>query len=375
MNRETNTASFDFELIARQGNARRGRIVTARGAVETPIFMPVGTVGAVKTVDPRDLREVGAQIILGNTLHLALRPGTEIIKLHGGLHNFAGWPAPILTDSGGFQVWSLSKLRKMSNAGVEFRSPIDGSKVFFGPEESIEVQRVLGSDIAMVFDDCTPYPATEQQAAQSMELSCDWAKRSHAAFAGASGALFGIIQGGVYEELREASLRHLTEIGFHGYAIGGLSVGEPKEDMYRILSHIAPLMPASKPRYLMGVGTPADIVKGVAQGVDMFDCVLPTRNARNGWFYTSQGIVKIRNARYRDDVRPVDPNCDCTCCSSFTRSYLRHLHRINEPLGARLGTIHNLNFYLGLMAEIRDSISNGSFDEFVAKFEAGPSCT
>ncbi len=334
--------------------------------------MPVGTVGAVKTVDPQDLLRLGAQIILGNTLHLLLRPGADIIRLHGGLHQFNGWNGPILTDSGGFQVWSLAKMRRISEAGVEFRSPIDGSTVFVGPEESIAAQREFRSDIAMVFDDCTPYPATRSQAQQSMELSCAWAQRCKNAYAGADGALFGIVQGGAYEDLREASLDRLCSIGFPGYAIGGLSVGEPKDDMYRILAHIAPRMPELAPRYLMGVGTPADIVFGVAQGVDMFDCVLPTRNARNGWLYTSQGVVKIRNAKYRDDLRPLDPECPCPCCTTFTRSYLSHLHRIKEPLGARLCTIHNLSFYSRLMSRIRQSISEDRFDEFVSGFNSGP---
>ena len=357
-----------FSELEHHGNARRGRIELARGVIETPVFMPIGTMGAVKTVEPRDLEQFDTRILLGNTLHLMLRPGLEVIELHGGLHEFMGWNRPILTDSGGFQVFSLPKLRQIEDRGVTFRSPVDGDKVFMGPEESIHVQRVLNSDIAMIFDDCTPYPATYAEAKCSMERSVSWARRSKRAHEGAAGNLFGIIQGGMYPDLRENSLNSLTEIGFDGYAIGGLSVGEPKEEMNRILKYIAPAMPQNYPRYLMGVGTPQDIVYGVACGVDMFDCVLPTRNARNGWLYTSHGIVKIRNSKYRNDTGPLDENCSCPCCERFTRSYLRHLHQINEPLCARLCTIHNLHFYLNLMHQIRKSIENQTFDRICAEY-------
>ena len=357
-----------FYELEHHVNARRGRIELARGVIETPVFMPIGTMGAVKTVEPRDLEQIDTRILLGNTLHLMLRPGLEVIELHGGLHEFMGWNRPILTDSGGFQVFSLPKLRQIEDRGVTFRSPVDGDKVFMGPEESIHVQRVLNSDIAMIFDDCTPYPATHEEAKCSMERSVSWARRSKRAHEGAAGNLFGIIQGGMYPDLRENSLNSLTEIGFDGYAIGGLSVGEPKEEMNRILKYIAPAMPQNYPRYLMGVGTPQDIVYGVACGVDMFDCVLPTRNARNGWLYTSHGIVKIRNSKYRNDTGPLDENCSCPCCERFTRSYLRHLHQINEPLCARLCTIHNLHFYLNLMHQIRKSIENQTFDRICAEY-------
>ncbi len=357
-----------FSELEHHVNARRGRIELARGVIETPVFMPIGTMGAVKTVEPRDLEQIDTRILLGNTLHLMLRPGLEVIELHGGLHEFMGWNRPILTDSGGFQVFSLPKLRQIEDRGVTFRSPVDGDKVFMGPEESIHVQRVLNSDIAMIFDDCTPYPATHEEAKCSMERSVSWARRSKRAHEGAAGNLFGIIQGGMYPDLRENSLNSLTEIGFDGYAIGGLSVGEPKEEMNRILKYIAPAMPQNYPRYLMGVGTPQDIVYGVACGVDMFDCVLPTRNARNGWLYTSHGIVKIRNSKYRNDTGPLDENCSCPCCERFTRSYLRHLHQINEPLCARLCTIHNLHFYLNLMHQIRKSIENQTFDRICAEY-------
>ncbi len=366
-----NGYTHEFEIIAQQGNARRSRLTTQHGTIETPVFMPVGTIGAVKTVDPNDLRNLSTQVILGNTLHLMLRPGLEIISLHGGLHKFNGWGGPILTDSGGFQVWSLAKMRNITEQGVTFRSPIDGSSIYVGPEESIQAQRVLGSDIAMVFDDCTAYPSSMDQVRESMLRSCNWAKRSKIAFEGAENALFGIIQGGIYESFRDESLERLIDIGFDGYAVGGLSVGEPTEEMYRVLAHIAPRMPSPRPRYLMGVGTPADIVYGVAQGIDMFDCVLPTRNARNGWLYTSKGIVKIRNAKYRHDLQPLDENCDCFCCSNFSRSYLRHLNQIKEPLGARLGTIHNLKYYSNLMLQIRESIEAGLFDQFYSDFFAG----
>jgi len=357
-----------FQLSARQGNARLGQLKLNHGSVQTPAFMPVGTIGAVKTMDPRDLDEVGAQIILGNTFHLMLRPGIDVIENHGGLHQFNGWDRPILTDSGGFQVFSLAKLRKMEEAGVTFNSPVDGSTVFMGPEESIKVQRSLNSDIAMVFDECTPYPVSVEQAVESMKRSLRWAERSKRSFEGSRNALFGIVQGGMYLEAREQSLEKLVEIGFDGYAIGGLSVGEPKDEMYRTLKGIAPKMPDAQPRYLMGVGTPKDIVFGVACGVDMFDCVLPTRNARNGWLFTSEGVVKIRNSRYRSDTGPLDKNCDCTTCKRFTRSYLRHLYQINEPLCSKLCTVHNLHYFLNLMKRIRKAISDGEFDTLCEEF-------
>ncbi len=354
---------LNFKLLAGQGNARRARLEVNHGVIETPVFMPVGTFGAVKTVEPRDLEQLDARILLGNTFHLMLRPGADIIGLHGGLHGFMGWNRPILTDSGGFQVFSLENLRRMDDSGVTFRSPFDGSEVFMGPEESIRMQRVLNSDIVMVFDDCTPYPATQAEAETSMQRSALWAERSKSAFEGSDNALFGIIQGGMYPELREQSLENLLAVGFDGYAIGGLSVGEPKKDMYRMLRHIAPVMPAQRPRYLMGVGTPEDILFGVACGVDMFDCVLPTRNARNGWLYTTQGIVRIRNNQYRSDTRPVDENCTCPCCSRYSRAYIRHLYKVNEPLCARLCTLHNLHYFLGLMERVRAAIENQTFDQ------------
>ncbi len=354
---------ISFQQLNNQGKARRGRLQLRRSCLETPTFMPVGTIGAVKTIEPRDLTRLDARIILGNTFHLMLRPGLEVIKHHGDLHQFIGWDRSILTDSGGFQVFSLAKLRRIEDRGVTFQSPINGDKIFMGPEESIHVQRVLDSDIAMVFDDCTPYPATQKEAEVSMLRSMDWARRSKKAFTGSKSALFGIVQGGMYEELRMASLGRLTEIGFDGYAIGGLSVGEPKDKMYEMLESLAPIMPMEKPRYLMGVGTPQDIVFGVACGVDLFDCVLPTRNARNGFLFTSAGEVKIRNAKYRNDTKPVDENCNCPCCSKFSRAYLRHLYQINEPLYARLATLHNLEFYLTLMEQIRNAIETQKFDE------------
>lgn len=330
--------------------------------------MPVGTFGAVKTIEPRDLESLDVNIVLGNTFHLMLRPGADVIELHDGLHRFMGWNRPILTDSGGFQVFSLAKLRRMDESGVLFRSPFDGSEVFLGPEESIRMQRVLNSDVAMIFDDCTPYPACEEEARISMERSTIWAERSKQAFEGSENALFGIIQGGMYPELREQSQKNLLGIGFDGYAIGGLSVGEPKPELFRMMEIVAPQMPEKQPRYLMGVGTPQDIVHGVKCGIDMFDCVLPTRNARNGWLYTTNGIVKIRNRQYRDDIRPVDENCGCPCCKHFTRSYLRHLYQINEPLCARLCTLHNLQYFLDLTARIRASIEQQTFDVICKEF-------
>jgi queuine tRNA-ribosyltransferase len=357
-----------FELLATDGPARRGRLVFARGSVETPAFMPVGTYGTVKAMTPEELRAGGAEIVLGNTFHLMLRPGVEVIRAHGGLHGFMHWPGPILTDSGGFQVWSLGKLRKITEQGVHFQSPVDGAAIFMGPEESMAVQRALDADVVMIFDECTPYPATEEQARASMELSLRWAERSKRAHADNPAALFGIVQGGMYEHLRDLSLDGLTQIGFDGYAIGGLSVGESKEEMRRLLEHVAPRMPADRPRYLMGVGTPADLVEAVRRGLDMFDCVLPTRNARNGWLFTHDGEVKIRNQRYATDTGPIDPRCDCYACRHYSRAYLRHLHQANEILGARLATIHNLSYYQGLMRGLRLAIAEKRLDEFVEKF-------
>jgi queuine tRNA-ribosyltransferase len=359
-----------FDLLATDGAARRGQLSLAHGVVQTPVFMPVGTYGTVKAMTPATLAEIGAQICLGNTFHLWLRPGLEIMDRHGGLHRFMAWDKPILTDSGGFQVFSLGALRKISEEGVKFASPIDGARLFLTPEISMEIQRVLNSDVAMIFDECTPYPASLDEAALSMRLSLRWARRSREAFDRLENpnALFGIVQGGMHEELRDESLAALADIGFHGYAIGGLSVGEPKEDMRRILAHTAPRLPADHPRYLMGVGTPEDIVESVAQGIDMFDCVMPTRNARNGWLFTRHGDIKIKNARHKDDTRPLDESCDCYACRHFTRSYLHHLHRTGEILGSMLNTIHNLHYYQVLMAEIRAAIEAGAFVAFRARF-------
>lgn len=357
-----------FELINTDNKARRGRLTFKRGVVETPAFMPVGTYGAVKSLSPEDVKTLGAQIILGNTFHLWLRPGTDIVKLHGDLHDFMQWQGPILTDSGGFQVFSLGKLRKLNEDGVSFRSPLDGSKVFLDPETSMRIQRDLGSDIVMCFDECTPYPATEEQAKRSMELSMRWAKRSKDAHDDNPSALFGIIQGGMYNHLRQVSLDALTEIGFDGYAIGGLSVGEPKEEMIKVLDYIACRMPKYKPRYLMGVGKPEDLVEGVRRGIDMFDCVLPSRNARNGHLFTRDGVVKIRNAKYKTDTSPLDSECGCYTCQCFTKSYLHHLDKTNEMLGCRLNTIHNLTYYQDLMRGIRAAIQQSQFDEFVEAF-------
>lgn len=364
----TNQCFMEFELDSQTGRARRGRLKFPRGTVETPAFMPVGTYGTVKGMTPRDVEDIGAHIILGNTFHLMLRPGTEVIKAHGDLHDFMQWKGPILTDSGGFQVFSLGKLRKITEDGVTFKSPINGSKVFMGPEESMQVQRDLGSDIVMIFDECTPYPATIHEARDSMELSLRWAKRSKIAHGDNPSALFGIVQGGMYENLRTESLTGLVEIGFDGYAIGGLSVGEPKEDMLRILESLTPQMPKHKPRYLMGVGKPADLVEGVRRGVDMFDCVMPTRNARNGHLFTSEGVIKLRNAKYREDTGPLDPLCDCYTCKNFSRSYLHHLDKCNEMLGAQLNTIHNLRYYQKIMADMRKALSDNTFDAFLADF-------
>lgn len=348
-----------FTLSHRDGAARRARLELTHGAVDTPAFMPVGTYGTVKAMSPVELKEIGAQIVLGNTFHLWLRPGTEVIAKHGGLHRFMGWDRPILTDSGGFQVFSLGALRKIGEEGVKFASPINGDRLLLTPEESMRVQRALDADIAMVFDDCTPHPATEKQAEKSMQLSLRWAARSRHAFEGSRNALFGIVQGSVYENLREASLAGLQAIGFDGYAIGGLAVGEPKEARERILAHTAPCLPEDRPRYLMGMGTPEDLIDAVLAGMDMFDCVLPTRNARNGWLYTRHGDVKIRNARWRDDPAPLDATCACYACRNFSRAYLHHLQKANEILGARLNTLHNLHYYQELMRELRTAIEGG----------------
>lgn len=361
---------MSFEKLGEDGKARRGRLTFPRGVVETPAFMPVGTYGTVKGMLPRDIEEIGAHIILGNTFHLMLRPGTEVVKAHGDLHDFTQWQGPILTDSGGFQVFSLGEMRKITEQGVTFRSPVDGSKVEMSPEIAIQVQRDLGSDIVMIFDECTPYPATEKQAKESMELSLRWAERSKNAHEGNPAALFGIVQGGMYESLRDQSLEGLGQIGFDGYAIGGLSVGEPKEDMIRILDHLPPKMPEDKPRYLMGVGRPEDIVEAVRRGVDMFDCVMPTRNARNGYLFTSTGIVKIRNAKNRHDTGPLDERCDCYTCQHFSRSYLHHLDKCGEMLGSQLNTIHNLRFYQNLMSGLRGAIEAGTLSDFVSNFYA-----
>lgn len=357
-----------FNLLASDGRARRGRLVFSRGDVQTPAFMPVGTYGTVKGMLPRDIHEIGAEIILGNTFHLMLRPGTSVIKSHGDLHDFIGWNKPILTDSGGFQVFSLGATRKITEEGVTFRSPIDGSKIFMSPEISMQVQRDLGSDIVMIFDECTPYPATVEEASKSMELSLRWAKRSKDAHGDNPNALFGIVQGGMYEELRKRSLQALVDIDFDGFAIGGLSVGEPKEDRIRILDFLPTEMPPGKPRYLMGVGRPEDIVEAVRRGIDMFDCVMPTRNARNGHLFTSEGVVRIRNAAHRHDTGPLDATCDCYTCKNFSRGYLHHLDRCREMLSAQLNTIHNLRYYQNLMAGLRQAIEQGTFVRFVDEF-------
>ena len=357
-----------FELNATDGKARRGKLQFSRGNVETPAFMPVGTCGTVKGMLPRDIESIGAQIILGNTFHLMLRPGTEVIKAHGDLHDFMQWKGPILTDSGGFQVFSLGSIRKVSEKGVSFRSPIDGSPVFLDPETSMQVQKDLGADVVMIFDECTPYPASEQEAKISMELSLRWAERSKKAHGDSPAALFGIIQGGMYENLRKLSLAGLKKIEFDGYAIGGLSVGEPKEDMLRVLDKLTCKMPDKKPRYLMGVGKPWDILEAVKCGVDMFDCVMPTRNARNGHLFTSFGVVKIKNAKYRSNIGPIDPKCDCYTCANFSLAYLHHLEKCSEILGAQLNTIHNLRYYQTLMAHIREAIEERRLDDFSEQF-------
>jgi len=360
--------AFSFRLIASDGAARRGEFVTPHGRVQTPAFMPVGTQATVKGHYPEAVAETGAEIVLGNTYHLMLRPGPERIAALGGLHSFMNWGKPILTDSGGFQVFSLGALRKITGGGVEFRSPVNGDKCFLSPEESMRIQKVLNSDIVMIFDECTPYPADEKVAGESMRMSLGWAERSKRGHEGNPNALFGIVQGGMHEHLRDESLAGLTNIGFDGYAIGGLSVGEPKDDMLRILTHTAPQLPADKPRYLMGVGTPEDIVAAVSQGIDMFDCVMPTRNARNGPLFTRHGDVRIKNAQYRMDTSPLDADCSCYTCRNFSRAYLHHLHRLGEILGARLNTIHNLHYYQDLMRDIRASIEADAFAEFVERF-------
>ena len=361
---------MEFTLKTTDGNARRGQLKFARGVIETPIFMPVGTYGTVKGLTPGDLDELGAQIILGNTFHLMLRPGMEVVKAHGDLHDFMRWEKPILTDSGGFQVFSLGALRKISEAGVTFKSPVNGSKIFMGPEESMQVQRDLGSDIVMIFDECTPYPATYREAADSMRLSLRWAERSKRAHQGNPSALFGIVQGGMYPDLRLESINGLTQIGFDGYAIGGLSVGEPKHEMMATLDAIQPHMPIDKPRYLMGVGTPEDLVEAVRRGIDMFDCVMPTRNARNGHLFTRFGVIKIRNQQYQFDTKPLDEQCQCYTCRNYSRAYLKHLDKCKEMLGARLNSIHNLHYYLELMQGLRDAIASQQLESFVSEFYA-----
>ena len=362
-----------FTLLATDGAARRARLELAHGAVETPVFMPVGTYGSVKAMSPAELEEIGAGIVLGNTFHLWLRPGLEVIAAHDGLHRFMGWRRPILTDSGGFQVFSLGALRQISEEGVKFASPINGDRLMLTPEESIRIQRTLDSDVAMVFDECTPFPATERQAATSMRLSLRWAERSKREWERSSvrrNALFGIVQGSVYDSLRDESLGGLLDIGFDGYAIGGLAVGEPKEEMLRVLDRTAPRLPSDRPRYLMGVGTPEDIVAAVAAGVDMLDCVLPTRNARNGWLFTRWGDIRLRNARYRNDPRPIDETCGCYACRNFSLAYVHHLQRANEILGARLATLHNLHYYLTLMRELGEAIAAGALTPYRARFAA-----
>ncbi len=359
---------MQFELANTDGHARRGQLTLDRGTVQTPAFMPVGTYGSVKAMTPEELKGIGAEIILGNTFHLMLRPGVEVMKAHGDLHDFMHWDKPILTDSGGFQVFSLGALRKITEEGVTFKSPINGGAIFMGPEESMQVQRDLGSDIVMIFDECTPYPASAQEAADSMRLSLRWAERSKKAHDDNPSALFGIVQGGMYEHLRQESIEGLVDIGFDGYAIGGLSVGEPKEEMLATLDVVHPKMPVDKPRYLMGVGTPEDLVEGVRRGIDMFDCVMPTRNARNGHLFTRFGTIKIRNSRHQFDNGPLDPDCGCYTCRNYSRSYLRHLDKCREMLGSRLNTIHNLYYYQELMQGLRDAIERQVLDDYVKQF-------
>jgi queuine tRNA-ribosyltransferase len=361
---------MQFEIKAVDGKARSGTMSFARGEVATPAFMPVGTYGTVKGLNPQQVLDTGADIILGNTFHLMLRPGTEVINQHGDLHDFMAWNKPILTDSGGFQVFSLGEMRKISERGVKFRSPVDGAEIFLGPESAIEVQHKLGADIIMVFDECTPYPASLTQARESMELSLRWASRCKQAHGEHKSALFGIVQGSMYPELREQSLQQLVETGFDGYALGGLSVGEPKQEMAAIVEHCAEQMPAHKPRYLMGVGTPEDIVHAVRQGIDMFDCVMPTRNARNGHLFTSNGLLRLRNSRYREDTNPLDASCDCYTCLNFSRAYLHHLDKCKEILGSQLNTIHNLHFYQQMMRSLREAIEQGRLSAFASQFLA-----
>lgn len=361
---------MEYQLQTTDGYARRGRLIFKRGVVETPAFMPVGTYGSVKSMTPEEVKKTGAQILLGNTFHLWLRPGQPIIKLHGDLHDFMQWHGPILTDSGGFQVFSLSALRKITEEGVYFHNPINGDKVFLSPEKSMEIQYDLGSDIVMIFDECTPFTADWNYTKRSMELSLRWANRSRQHFdeLNNKNALFGIIQGGMYEDLRDGSVKGQVDIGFDGYAIGGLAVGESKKTMYRMLEHVCPQIPLDKPRYLMGVGTPEDLVEGVRRGIDMFDCVLPTRNARNGHLFVTEGVVKIRNAKYRDDISPLDKNCNCYTCYNYSRAYLHHLDRCKEMLGARLNTIHNLFYYQRLMAGLCQAITENTLSPFIADF-------
>ena len=365
-----------YELLATDGAARRGRLTLNHGTVDTPAFMPVGTYGTVKGISPQDLRDIGAQICLGNTFHLWLRPGLEDIEAFGGLHQFMAWDGPILTDSGGFQVFSLANRRKITEAGVTFAAPTDGSKVFLGPEESMHIQKVLGSDIVMIFDECPPVtvdgaPVDKRVVERSMELSLRWAERSKQAHAGNDAALFGIVQGGVHHDLRSRSAEGLQQIGFDGYAIGGLAVGETEAERNAMLEHTAPQLPTDRPRYLMGVGRPEDLVEAVARGVDMFDCVMPTRNARNGHFFTDAGIVRVRNSQYERDLRPIEEGCDCVACAGgYSRAYLRHLDRCNEMLGPILGTLHNLRHYQRLMARMRDAIEQGTFAAFRESFYA-----
>ena len=361
-----------YEIINTDGKARLGKITLSRGQVNTPAFMPVGTYGAIKAMTIDEVKNLGAEIILGNTFHLSITPSIEIIEAHGDLHNFINWQGPILTDSGGFQVFSLGEVRKITEKGVFFRSPKDGSKIFMGPEESMQIQQKLGSDIVMIFDECTPYPIKKSVVDQSMQLSLRWAKRSQNEHQrlNNSNQLFGIVQGGMHEDLRLQSIESLVEMNFDGYAIGGLSVGEPKEEMTRILNYLPEKMPTNKPRYLMGVGTPSDLVEGVSQGIDMFDCVMPTRNARNGYLFTSVGVIKIRNAKYKKDTKPLDQNCTCSTCLDYSRAYLHHLQKTNEIIGSRLNTLHNLHYYLELMRSMREAIKNNIFEEFRKNFYA-----
>jgi len=367
---ETVKNKMKYDLISTDGKARRGRLTFDRGVVETPAFMPVGTYGTVKGMKTEEVEATGAHIILGNTFHLMLRPGTDIIEQHGGLHEFMNWKGPILTDSGGFQVFSLGKMSKITEEGVRFSSPVNGEKIMLTPERSMEVQRSLNSDIVMIFDECTPYPASHKESKDSMELSLRWAQRSKNAHGDSPNALFGIVQGGMYEDLREVSVAGLKAIEFDGYAIGGLSVGEPKEDMVRILDHTAPLIPKNKPRYLMGVGKPEDLVEGVRRGIDMFDCVMPTRNARNGHLFVNTGVIKIRNASHKTDTAPLDETCDCYTCKNYSRAYLHHLDKCKEILGSQLNTLHNLHFYQKVMQGLRDAIEQGKLDAFVEEFYA-----